>query len=160
MDRFSGAVPRGNATKENIQKMGFEEGQVSPWLYRTPKILCNYGAVKSGGGVGLSGRGRGRIVNERNGVSIHLFLNFIYVTKKRGYSKSTRGQSRGSVNKHRQELGQKSTLWNLFRGQIITINCFLLKKKEYKVMRVCSQLTFFVNDCKRYIMLEARTSID
>ena len=24
-----GAVPRGNATKENIQKMGFQEGQVS-----------------------------------------------------------------------------------------------------------------------------------
>ena len=23
-----GAVPRGNATKENIQRMGFEEGQV------------------------------------------------------------------------------------------------------------------------------------
>ena len=25
----TGAVPKGNATKENIQRMGFEEGQVS-----------------------------------------------------------------------------------------------------------------------------------
>ena len=29
-----GAVPRGNATKENIQRMGFEEGQV---IFKCPK---------------------------------------------------------------------------------------------------------------------------
>ena len=29
-----GAVPRGNATKENIQQMGFKEGQV---IFKCPK---------------------------------------------------------------------------------------------------------------------------
>ncbi|XP_040570036.1 palmitoyltransferase ZDHHC3-like [Lepeophtheirus salmonis] len=32
-----GAVPRGNATKENIEKMGFREGQV---IFKCPKCSC------------------------------------------------------------------------------------------------------------------------
>ena len=35
----TGAVPKGNATKENIQRMGFEEGQVD--LKKKKKVVLN-----------------------------------------------------------------------------------------------------------------------
>ena len=36
-------------------------------VHRTPKILCQYGAVKSVGAEDFSGRGRGRRGDERKG---------------------------------------------------------------------------------------------